>query len=251
MKRGQPASSREIVFGRNAVLECLRARRRAARRLHLLGGGEALDDIRDAAARIHLEIDESARGDLDRLAKGGVHQGVVLEADPLPRYDAREWLDSNPPRDAIAVLLDGVTDPHNLGAIARSAVALGAHAIVLTEDRAAPVTPTAVKAASGAMEHIDLLCVTNLARTMAVMKEHEFWLAALDPDGDQDLWDADLTGRIGLVIGSEGSGLRRLVRESCDFALRIPLAGPIPSLNASVSAGIALAECARQRRGKR
>jgi 23S rRNA (guanosine2251-2'-O)-methyltransferase len=98
------------------------------------------------------------------------------------------------------------------------------------------------------MEHIDLVCVTNLARTMALMKEHEFWLAALDPDGDRDLWDADLTGRIGLVIGSEGAGLRRLVRETCDFALRIPLPGPIASLNASVSAGIALAECARQRR---
>jgi 23S rRNA (guanosine2251-2'-O)-methyltransferase len=98
------------------------------------------------------------------------------------------------------------------------------------------------------MEHIDLVQVTNLAQCMALMKEHRFWLAALDPAGDRDLWDADLTGRIGLVIGSEGVGLRRLVRESCDFSLRIPLPGPIPSLNASVSAGIALAECARQRR---
>jgi 23S rRNA (guanosine2251-2'-O)-methyltransferase len=164
--------------------------------------------------------------------------------------EAREWLEAGLPRDVVAILLDGVTDPHNLGAIARSAVAFGAKALIMTEDRAAPITPTAVKAASGAMEHIDLVCVTNLARTIALVKEHEFWIAALDPKGDRDLWDADLTGRIGLVIGSEGTGLRRLVRESCDFALRIPLTGPIPSLNASVSAGIALAECARQRRNR-
>jgi 23S rRNA (guanosine2251-2'-O)-methyltransferase len=248
VKRQPPAAGREIVFGRNSVLECLRARRRAPIRLHVQSGGEVLDEIREAASGV--EIEESARGELDRLAKGGVHQGVVLEAEPLPRFDARDWLESAIPKDTIAVLLDGVTDPHNLGAIARSAVAFGARGLVLMEDRAAPVTPTAVKAASGAMEHIDLVCVTNLARTMALMKEHAFWLAALDPDGDRDLWDADLTGRIGLVIGSEGAGLRRLVRESCDFALRIPLPGPIPSLNASVSAGIALAECARQRRPK-
>jgi 23S rRNA (guanosine2251-2'-O)-methyltransferase len=246
VKRRSLSGNREIVYGRNAALECLRAQRRTVHRAHLLAGGESLDEFRDAAGGV--ELDEASRSDLDRLAKGGVHQGVVLEADPLPRSDAREWLGSGLGRDVIAVLLDSITDPHNLGAIARSAVAFGARALVVPEDRAAPITPAAVKAASGAMEHIDLVSVTNLARTMALMKEHEFWLAALDPGGDRDLWDADLTGRIGLAVGSEGTGLRRLVRESCDFALRIPLSGPMPSLNASVSAGIALAECARQRR---
>jgi 23S rRNA (guanosine2251-2'-O)-methyltransferase len=244
-RRPQP-HEREIVYGRNSALECLRARKRAVHRVWLLSGGESLDALRDAAAGVELE--ETSRPELDRLAKGGVHQGVVIEADPLPTLDAREWLERGLPRDTIAVLLDGVTDPHNLGAVARSAAAFGARGLILPADRAAPVTPAAVKAASGAMEHIDLVCVTNLARCIATLKEHEFWLAALDPEGDRDLWDADLTGRVGLVIGSEGKGLRRLVRESCDFALRIPLSGPIPSLNASVSAAIALAECTRQRR---
>jgi len=235
----------DIVYGRNSVLECLRARRRRARVLHVLSGGEDLDEIREAGGG--LRIVEASRTDLDRLAKGGVHQGVVLECDPLPLYDLKAWLDRPIAKDAIVILLDGVTDPHNLGAIARSAAAMGAAALMLPEDRAAPITATAVKAASGAMEHIDIVRVKNVARAIEQLKEHEFWIAALDPEGDKTLWEADLGGRIGLVIGSEGAGLRRLVKESCDFAVRIPLSGPIPSLNASVSAAIALAECLRRR----
>lgn len=238
-------SQTDLVYGRNSVLECLRARRRRCRALHVLAGGEDLDEIREAAAG--LRIVEAARADLDRLTKNGVHQGVVLECDPLPLYDLKVWLDRPIAKDAVVVLLDGVTDPHNLGAIARSAAAMGAAALMLPEDRAAPITATAVKSASGAMEHIDIVRVKNVARAIELLKEHEFWIAALDPEGDKTLWEADLGGRIGLVIGSEGAGLRRLVKESCDFAVRIPLPGPIPSLNASVSAAIALAECLRRR----
>ena len=240
-ERGQS----DLVFGRNSVLECLRAGRRRAQVLHLVAGGEDLNAIREAAHGV--TIVETSRAELDRLTKGGVHQGVVLEANSLPHYDLKTWLAKPIAKDAVAVILDGVTDPHNLGAIARSAVAMGAAALILPEDRAAPLTPAAVKAASGAMEHIDLIRVTNLSRAIGQIKEHEFWIAALDPEGEKTLWEADLGGRIGLVIGSEGSGLRRLVRESCDFAVRIPLPGPIPSLNASVSAAIALAECLRRR----
>jgi 23S rRNA (guanosine2251-2'-O)-methyltransferase len=234
-----------LVYGRNSVLECLRAGRRRARRLHLLKGGDDFDAIRAAATGV--PVVETSRAELDRLSQGGVHQGVALEADPLPVLDMKTWLAKPLAKDAVVVLLDGVTDPHNLGAIARSAAAMGACALVIPEDRAAPLTPTAVKAASGAMEYIDLVRVTNLTRCIGQLKEHEFWIAALDPEGEKTLWEADLGGRIGLVIGSEGKGLRRLVRESCDFAVRIPLPGPIPSLNASVSAAIALAECLRRR----
>lgn len=236
-----------LVYGRNSVLECLRAGRRRARKLHLLKGGDDFEAIRAAAP--YVPVVETSRAELDRLSQGGVHQGVVLEADPLPVLDLKTWLAKPLAKDAVVVLLDGVTDPHNLGAIARSAAAMGASALVLSEDRAAPLTPTAVKAASGAMEHIDLVRVTNLTRCIVQLKEHEFWIAALDPEGEKTLWEADLGGRIGLVIGSEGKGLRRLVRESCDFGVRIPLPGPIPSLNASVSAAIALAECLRRRQG--
>ncbi len=234
-----------LLYGRNSVLECLRAGRRRARKLYLLKGGDDFDAIRAAAPGV--PVVETSRAELDRLAQDGVHQGVVLEADPLPVLDLKSWLAKPLAKDAVVILLDGVTDPHNLGAIARSAVAMGASALVITEDRGAPLSPAAVKTASGAMEHIDLVRVTNLTRCIGQLKEHEFWIAALDPEGEKTLWEADLGGRIGLVIGSEGKGLRRLVRESCDFGVRIPLPGPIPSLNASVSAAIALAECLRRR----
>lgn len=145
------------VFGRNSVLECLRAGRRRAQALHILSGGEDLDEIRAAAQGVRIV--EASRGDLDRLAKGGVHQGVVLEASPLPVLDLKSWLAKPIAKDAVVVLLDGVTDPHNLGAIVRSAVAMGAAAVMLPEDRAAPLTPTAIKSASGAMEHVDLVRV--------------------------------------------------------------------------------------------
>jgi len=142
-----------------------------------------------------------------------------------------------------------VQDPHNLGAVVRSAAACGAAGVLFAKDRSAPLSPAAVKAAAGAMEYVDLVQATNLARALGVLKKAGFWVAGLEAEGAKVLWDADLGGRMALVVGSEGKGIRRLVREQCDLLVRIPLTGPITSLNASVSAGIALAECVRQRRG--
>lgn len=235
----------EYVFGRIPVLESLRAGKRTPRRLFILTGARDLGPLREAAAGIPVE--ECTRSDLDILAKGGVHQGAVLEADPLPVHNADAWAKQGFPADALVVVLDGVEDPQNFGAIVRSAAACGASAVVFAKDRAAPVSPAAVKAATGAMEYIDLIRATNLVRTLDALKENDFWATALDAEADQALWQADLTGRIALVIGSEGKGIRRLVKEHCDLHLRIPLTGPITSLNASVSAAIALAECLRQR----
>ncbi len=235
----------DYVYGKVAVLECLRAGKRAARKLFLLRDAKGLDEIRDAASGVPVEI--RARGDLDTLAHGGVHQGVVLDAGPLPVLTLADWVESPPPDDAIVVILDGVEDPHNFGAIVRSAAACGASAVLFGKDRAAPLSPAAMKSAAGGMEHVTLVRATNLVRAIDSLKEHGFWIAALDPSSEQLLWQADLCGRIGLVIGSEGKGIRRLVLEHCDHRLRIPLEGPITSLNASVSAGIALAECLRQR----
>lgn len=240
---------RERVIGRIPVLECLRARRRAAHKLYLLADAKDLIEIKRAAP--HVPTEYLARKDLDKLAGGAVHQGVILEASPLPVLAVEEWLDKSPvPGDAIVVLLDGIEDPHNFGAIVRSAAACGAAAVVFGKDRAAPLSPVAVKAAAGGMEYVDLVQATNLGRAIETFQKNGFWVAGLDAEGAKLLWDADLTGRIVLVVGGEGKGIRRLVREKCDFLLRIPIVGAITSLNASVSAGIALAECLRQRQEK-
>lgn len=235
------------VIGRIPVLECLRAKKRTARRLFLLRGGKGLEPIQAAAGWIPVE--ECSRSDLDALAKGATHQGVVLEADPFPRVVLEDWLKGPVPADAFVVILDGVEDPHNFGAIVRSAAACAASAVVYGKDRSAPISATSAKSAAGAMEYIDLIEVTNLVRAVEALKKADFWIAGLDANAEKDLWDADLKGRIGLVIGSEGKGVRPLMAKHCDFHLRIPLKGPITSLNASVSAAIALAECLRQRRG--
>jgi 23S rRNA (guanosine2251-2'-O)-methyltransferase len=237
---------RDRVIGRIPVLECLRAKKRIARRLFLLRDAKGLEAIRAAAGTIPVQ--ECARADLDNLAKGAVHQGVILEADPLPLVSLDRWLQGSVPSDAIVVILDGVEDPHNFGAIVRSASACAASAVVFGKDRSAPLSSAAMKSAAGAMEYIDLIEVTNLVRSVEALKQAGFWIAGLDASAEQDLWDANLKGRIGLVVGSEGKGVRRLMAQHCDFHLRIPLTGPITSLNASVSAAVALAECLRQRR---
>ncbi|MDQ1256288.1 MAG: rRNA (guanosine2251-2-O)-methyltransferase [Candidatus Hydrogenedentes bacterium] len=235
----------ERVVGKIPVLESLRAGKRPARRLFVLRGGQGLDPI--LQARGNVPVEECGRPELDALSDGVVHQGVVLEAEPLPVHNAEEWVRGPFPEDAVAVVLDEVEDPHNFGAIVRSAAACGACAVVFGKHRSAPISPVSVKSAAGAMEYIELVRATNLARTLEGLKEAGFWIAALDPEGDQVLWNADLKGRIAIVVGSEGKGIRRLVLESCDFRLRIPLQGAITSLNASVSASVALVECLRQR----
>jgi 23S rRNA (guanosine2251-2'-O)-methyltransferase len=237
--------SSEKVFGRIPALECLRARRRAVHRVYLLQSGEDLGALRAAAQG--LPVEEVSRQELDRMTEGAAHQGVVLLADPLPVLRAEDWVRQLPPDDTVLVILDGVEDPHNFGAIVRSAAACGAVAVVFGKDRAAPVSPAAAKAAAGAMEHVDLVQATNLVRVIESLQKQGFWVTGLDAAGGKTLWETDLKGRCALVIGSEGYGLRRLVKERCDFLVRIPMTGAITSLNASVSAAIALYEALRQR----
>lgn len=216
-----------------------------ARKLLVLRGATGIDFIRAAAEDVPVE--ELPRKDLDALADGMVHQGVLLDADPLPLHKAETWARAPFPDDAIVVILDGIEDPHNFGAIIRSAAACGARGVVFGKDRAAPLSPAAVKSAAGGVEYVDLVQAANLVRSLELLKEAGFWLAALDAEAPRVLWEADLKGRIGLIVGGEGKGIRRLVQEHCDLHLRIPLTGPVTSLNVSVSAAIALAECLRQR----
>ncbi len=205
----------------------------------MLKSGKGLDEIERAAQGILVE--RRSRSELDRLTGDAVHQGAVLEAGALIVHNADTWLAQSFSSDALVVVLDGIEDPHNFGAIVRSAAACGACAVVFGKDRAAPISPVSVKSAAGGMEHLDLV------RALDGLKEQGCWVGVLAADAGQAIWDADLTGRIALVVGSEGKGVRRLMREHSDFELAIPLAGPIAHLNASVSAAIALYEGQRQR----
>lgn len=235
----------EKVVGRIPVMECLRAGKRHLYCLHVARDGKGLEPVRQAARGI--PIVEHSREELDRIVGNTVHQGVILEASPLPLWNLTEWLQHPLPQDAVLVILDGIEDPHNFGAIIRTAVACGACGVLFARDRAAPISPAAAKAAAGAMEYIDLIQVTNLARTIKDLQEAGFWVAGLEAEAAQSIWEADFKGRIALVLGNEGHGLRRLTRERCDLRLCIPLPGPVATLNVSVSAAIALSECVRQR----
>ena len=206
--------------------------------MYLLRGAKGLGEIEQAARGIPTQT--CTRNELDTMVPGAVHQGVILEAGPLPVLNASELLRRNFGDDALLVILDGVEDPHNFGAIVRSAAACGAAAVVFGKDRSAPISPASVKSAAGAMEYIDLAQAANIARFVEQLKKKGFWSVALDAAGDKTIWDTDLKGKIAIVVGGEGKGIRRLVRERCDFTARIPLEGPITALNASVSAAIAL-----------
>lgn len=230
----------DYVAGRIPVLACLEARKRAPRKLYLLESGRGLEPIRQAAQGIPIET--CPRRDLDERAQGLVHQGVVLEAAPLPVHNADAWIRAESlPAQALIVVLDGVEDPHNFGAIVRSAAAFGAQAVLFGKDRAAPVSPAAVKSAAGGMEYVDLVRAANLVRALEALKQHQVWVAGLDADGATPLSAVDFEGRWAVVIGSEGRGMHRLTRQACDWVVHIPMPGPLSSLNASVSAGIALA----------
>ncbi|WP_455198376.1 23S rRNA (guanosine(2251)-2'-O)-methyltransferase RlmB, partial [Kaarinaea lacus] len=177
------------------------------------------------------------------------HQGVVASAI-APRVLSESELDTlldkltDPP---FLLVLDGVTDPHNLGACLRSADAAGIQAVITTKDRSASLTPTAVKVASGAAQTVPFVQVTNLARCLRNLKDRGIWLAGLDGEAEQSLYDTDLSGPLAIVMGAEGKGLRRLSREHCDYLARIPMAGTVESLNVSVATGVCLFEAHRQR----
>lgn len=239
-----------IVFGVNPVLEALRARPDAVTRLLVAEGAKphALAEILALARKADVRIENVARDRVDRAAEGGVHQGIAAEVADFQYAELEDLL--APRKDGAAPLLlvlDGIQDPHNLGALVRSAHAFGAHGVVIPQDRAVGMTGAAVKASAGALEHIQVARVVNIARTIDALKEANIWTAAAVLEGDTLPWQLDLAGPSALVIGSEGKGVRPLVAKACDFRVRIPMAAGFSSLNASAAGAALLYEALRQR----
>jgi 23S rRNA (guanosine2251-2'-O)-methyltransferase len=250
----RPRDSGPWLYGRHAVAAALANPARRVRRLLALAETKA--ELGALAAAAAASLPPGAPEVLDRrefeqlLPHGAVHQGMALAAEPLPARDIDDVLDglAEAAAPAIIVLLDQVSDPHNVGAILRSAAAFAARAVVMPEHGAPPVTGALAKAASGALEAVPLLRVTNLARTLDRLKEAGFWCLGLEEGAAKTLDAIDAGARIALVLGAEGSGLRRLTRERCDLLARLPTRGEPASLNVSNAAAIALYELSRRGR---
>lgn len=247
-RRETPRETPEnLIVGRNAVREALRAGRDMEKLL--VSRGEATGSLREILALARekgVVVQEVDRRRLDEMAEN--HQGVAALASMYAYSTLEEILalareKGEPP---FLVVLDGITDPHNLGAIVRTAECMGAHGVILPERRAVGLTPAAMKAAAGALEWIKVARVTNLTRALETLKAQNVWTYATDMDGE-DYRRVNFSGGCALVIGAEGQGVSRLVRETCDQVVSIPMKGHIDSLNASVAAGVILAEIARQR----
>jgi 23S rRNA (guanosine2251-2'-O)-methyltransferase len=231
----------DLVYGLQPVREALRGRRHVREVVCTREAAAAMPWIEASGVRLSLAV-------LDRvtvLAERPDHQGVVALCDPYPYADAEELL-ARP--DALVVALDGVTDPRNLGAIARSCECLGAHGLVIPKHGSAGVTAVVAKASAGAVEHLPIAIVTNLAELLRRSKRGDLWSYAAAEDADATPDMLDLTGGVVLVLGSEGTGIRPLVRQRCDAAVRIPMHGSIGSLNVAVAASLLLYEADRQRR---
>ncbi len=240
-----------IVYGIGPVRELLRARPRSISILYVGDAREAEEVGRDARGR-GVPVEARERGALDQLAGAGArHQGVVAIAGEYAYADVDDLIERarTAGQEPLLVALDGVQDPHNLGAIARSAHLLGAHGLLVPRDRAAEVTPAVVKVSAGATEHIGIVQVTNLARALDDLKQAGLWLAAVAAgEGAVPIWEWDATGPVCIVLGAEGKGIRPLVARACDHKVVIPMTGAgVGSLNVSVAAGVALYEIHRQR----
>lgn len=240
--------SDRLVVGLHPVRELLRAGRavRTVTVAHGRSGSEVVDELLALAAEAEVPVERVDRETLDALAgEGGelVHQGVVARAPAFPYASLDQVLAAadRSGRPPLLVALDGITDPHNLGSIARSAEAVGAHGLVVTERRAASVTPVAEKAAAGALAWLPVVRVTNLVRTLGELAPRPVWSLGLDADGEVEVGESALASEpVVLVVGAEGAGLARLTRESCDQLVTLPMRGRIASLNASVAAAVAL-----------
>ncbi|MFI5214888.1 MAG: 23S rRNA (guanosine(2251)-2'-O)-methyltransferase RlmB [Gemmatimonadales bacterium] len=248
---GVAEDKRHWVYGLHAVLAVLE--RSPERILELMLAAPRDDQrmrmLRERAQALGVRVQPIASDAIVKLVGDVAHQGAVAAIRPLRALDEHALVAALDAlhEDPLLLVLDGVTDPHNLGACLRTADAAGAHALIIPRDRSASVDGVVRKVAAGAAEFVPVASVTNLARTLDLLKERRIWVVGTEGNAQQSIHQADLKRRLALVLGAEGSGMRRLTRERCDFLVRIPMAGSVESLNVSVAAGVALFEARRQR----
>lgn len=250
-KGRQQEDSAELTLyeGRNAVLELLKAGKTVDKLFLSADVSGRMADIVAMAKQSGAVIVECDKRKLDSMSETGVHQGVIAQAAAHEYVSLEDIMQAARDRGEkpLIVICDGLTDPHNLGAVIRSAETAGAHGVVIPKRRSVGLTATAAKASAGAIEHIGVARVTNLAAAIDELKEQGVWIFGADAGGDKNLYDADFADSAAIVIGSEGDGLSRIVREKCDFIVSIPMKGRVNSLNASAAAAVLLYEAVRQR----
>jgi 23S rRNA (guanosine2251-2'-O)-methyltransferase len=243
-------SATALVFGVHAVRSLLLRSQGRVKKLLVDARREdaRMRELLQLAQQAGIKPERVDAKSLDSRVGNVVHQGVVAEVDPLPPWHEDELIAAlSGHKDPLVLVLDGVQDPHNLGACLRTADACGALAVVIPKDRAAGLNPTVRKVAAGAADTTPIATVTNMARSLKLLKEAGLWIVGADMAGDKLAWEADLRGPLALVLGSEGDGLRELTRKTCDFLVRLPQAGSVESLNVSVACGMLLYETTRQR----
>lgn len=238
-----------IIEGRNPIIEVLKNNRSIEKIMVNKASKEgSIKKILAMAKENKVIIQEVDRHKLDEMSESHAHQGVIAITSDYRYYDLDEILEIPKERgeDPFFIILDGITDPHNLGSIIRTADAVGAHAVIIPKRRSVQITPIVAKASAGAVEYLPVCKVTNIVNTIKTLKENGLWIAAVDMDG-QTFYQQNLGGPLGLVVGSEGEGISRLVKQNCDFTVSMPMSGNVTSLNASVAGGILLYEVYRQR----
>lgn len=244
-------SNSETVYGLHAVQALLKSAPQRIQALYMLKGrtDQRLQKLISMAQANDIQLQHKSRSELDDLVDGENHQGVVAECEAGEPHDETFLFElvRGLNRPALLLVLDGVTDPHNLGACLRSAEAAGVDAVIAPKDKAAGLTSVARKVACGAAEVLPFVPVTNLARTLKQLQDEGIWLVGAAGEAEHTVYQTDLTGSIALVMGAEGQGLRRLTRETCDYLVNIPMAGSVSSLNVSVATGVCLFEAVRQR----
>jgi 23S rRNA (guanosine2251-2'-O)-methyltransferase len=239
----------DIVYGRNPVIEALKAGR--ARKVLLTGGLKDIEFVqlvKELATKMDVPVALATKEDLLKLASKAVHQGIVAYVESLTTASLDTLLTSVKDRsDVVLVLLDGVIDPQNLGSLLRSSHAAGASGIIVRAKRSVGLTPAAVKASAGAAEYVPVVSVPNLTYAIERLKRSGYWIIGASEKAEKKYFDADLTGKIVIVLGSEGKGISRLVAEKCDWSVEIPMKGRISSLNVAVAGAVLLFEAVRQR----
>lgn len=244
-------SKTDLLFGFHSVSEALKAGRREFETIFISEGRtrKRADKIQQLATARGVTVRYTDTVHLDKLTRSAVHQGIAARTAPFPVHkgsDITQWI-QNRETPWWALVLEQIEDPHNLGALVRTALCTGVDYILIPKDRAALPTPTVSRTSAGAMEHADIFLMTNTAATLRILKDHGAWVSGLDAGGDTSLADADLTGNLALVVGGEHKGIRPGVQKVCDFLVSIPISGPVNSLNASVAGGMAMYEALRQR----